>query len=209
MNFNNLIKGCIFMTAFFVFSSKAFAQIEIEAYKLLQGKYDNLKQAESDTAFRKISLIMHPIWEERKGELWLYVEQAIYSKLDKPYRQRVYKVFSKDGKVISEVYNIKDPLRFAGCWKQEKPLSQLTPDSLEKKIGCEVILTKTDKNKFSGQTGVKTCPSELYGASYATSEVSLDSDKIVSWDRGYSLEGKQVWGSEVGGYIFVNRERFR
>jgi CpeT protein len=26
---------------------------------------------------------------------------------------------------------------------------------------------------------------------------------LLSWDRGWDVNGKQVWGAEKGGYIFV------
>jgi hypothetical protein len=43
----------------------------------------------------------------------------------------------------------------------------------------------------------------LRGASYATSEVVITDEQLLSWDRGWDANGKQVWGAETGGYIFV------
>ncbi len=42
---------------------------------------------------------------------------------------------------------------------------------------------------------------------YTTSEVVLSSDRMVSWDRGWDAEGKQAWGAEKGGYVFIKRRR--
>ena len=48
---------------------------------------------------------------------------------------------------------------------------------------------------FFGTTKDKECKSLLFGASYATSEVEIFQDKILSWDRGYDSDDIQVWGS--------------
>jgi hypothetical protein len=31
----------------------------------------------------------------------------------------------------------------------------------------------------------------------------LQEDMMVSWDRGWNADDKQVWGAEKGGYEFV------
>jgi len=68
--------------------------------------------------------------------------------------------------------------------------------------GCEVILKRKDKKSYKGRTGEKTCESSLRGASFATSEVEILENKIISWDRGFNKKGEHVWGAEKGGYIF-------
>ena len=55
---------------------------------------------------------------------------------------------------------------------------------------------------FVGSTEGLACNSDLKGAIYATSIVIVSKDQLYSWDRGYDISGKQVWGSEKGGYIF-------
>ena len=71
------------------------------------------------------------------------------------------------------------------------------------KEGCQVTLKRDGKNKFSGATGDKTCPSELRGASFANSIVTVTKNEILSWDQGFDKEGKQVWGATKGGYRFI------
>lgn len=174
--------------------------------KMLAGTYHNKTQAAADSDFFEIHLKMKPIWKDRKIGNWLYVEQAVAKAQDKPYRQRVYHVYSRpNGEVVSEIFSLSNPLRFAGAWKLDKPLDQLTPDSLLSRAGCEVILTKQSingSNGYKGQTGQNTCPSDLRGASWATSEVTMTDKQLISWDRGYDKLGKQVWGATKGGYIF-------
>jgi CpeT protein len=42
----------------------------------------------------------------------------------------------------------------------------------------------------------------LRGATYATSEVIIKNQQMISWDRGYDSSDRQVWGAEKGGYVF-------
>ncbi|TAE08285.1 MAG: hypothetical protein EAZ95_17390 [Bacteroidetes bacterium] len=186
----------------FSFTPKATPPKDLElAYQYLQGHFSSEEQAKQDTAFFHITLKIAPIWKKRKGEYWLYVEQATARKPEKPYRQRVYQLKKEGKKIVSYIYTLDKPLRFAGEYAKDEPLQNLTPDSLQLKQGCEVLLSKIGKS-FSGATQKQTCPSELSGAAYATSEVTLDAQKMISWDRGWDKAGKQVWGAEKGGYIF-------
>jgi hypothetical protein len=89
-----------------------------------------------------------------------------------------------------------------GAWKLPGGLGNLTSDSLYLKEGCAVVLRRVSADAFEGGTVGKTCSSELRGAAYATSEVRLTPDVLVTWDRGYDAAGNQVWGATEGGYFF-------
>ena len=56
--------------------------------------------------------------------------------------------------------------------------------------------------KFVGSTNGKECESTMNGATYATTEVTLTSKQLLSWDRGYDARDKQVWGATMGPYKF-------
>lgn len=167
----------------------------------LCGSFSSERQSAIDSAFFDIRLSIHPIWTERADGPWLYVEQAMAGNVSRPYRQRVYRLRAlPDSTFESAVFTLSDPLRFAG---DRSALEKLLPDSLEEKKGCAVLLSWNPQQKaFVGATGVKTCSSELKGASYATSEVILTADGMKTWDRGYNREGVQVWGAVKGGYQF-------
>jgi CpeT protein len=170
------------------------------------GSFSSKEQAEKDSSYFNIELEMVQIWKDRMDGPWIYVEQAVAETKEKPYRQRVYQIKQRsDGKIESIVYSIPDPLRFAGDYQKEYPLLRLTPDSLLLKEGCEVVLYRTDHGFFEGGTVDKNCPSDLRGASYATSEVMIDRDKMITWDRGFDEKGNQVWGAAEGGYIFKKK----
>lgn len=173
----------------------------------MTGSFSSAKQAAADSAYFDISLHMARIWQHRPTTegYWLYVEQAMASRADKPYRQRVYHVY-RDGqqRLVSAVFELRKPLRFAGQYALAAPLAGLTPDSLLPRQGCEIVLVPNAQG-FEGSTGDRTCPSNLRGASFATSQVILTEQLLESWDRGFDAAGKQVWGAEKGGYRFVKQ----
>ncbi len=172
-----------------------------ELVSIMQGQYSSEAQSKKDTSYFNISLRMVPIWKD-KGH-YLYVEQAMFSKQEKPYRVRIYKISSMNDQFVSEIYTLKNEKEWIGKWKTPEKFETLNENDIELKQGCEVLLKRIDKNKYSGKTGNKTCPSELRGASYATSIVTITNNGIVSWDQGFDKNDKQVWGAENGGYEFV------
>ena len=170
----------------------------------MSGTFDSEMQAEEDTSYYNISLEMHPVWEDQEGT-WLYVEQALSSKKDKPYRQRLYKLeMPNDSTFVSYIYTLPEPEKFVGKWDDDELFSDLTPEMIEIREGCEVVMKKRGDG-FAGQTGEKTCGSTLRGATYATSKVTLTKVGIISWDQGFDENDEQVWGAEKGGYIFQKK----
>lgn len=167
---------------------------------IMQGTYSSEKQSIEDKEYFNISLRMTPIWK-KKGH-YLYVEQAMFEKQDSPYRVRIYKVSQRNNEFISEIYTLKNEKEWIGKWKTPEAFDNLAESDIELKPGCEVILKKQPDGTFIGQTGEKTCPSELRGASYASSKVTVTPTQILSLDQGFDKDGKQVWGAIKGGYIF-------
>lgn len=169
----------------------------------MKGEFSSEEQSKQDTSYFNIHLNMVGIWPQREDAIWLYIEQAVATRLDKPYRQRIYRLSEPEpGVYESEVFTIKSPLRFAN---KPELLEALSPDSLTKKTGCSVFLRKVGKKQFVGGTRGTDCSSDIKGAAYATSEVSITPKMLLSWDRGFDAEGKQAWGAEKGGYRFVRR----
>lgn len=169
----------------------------------MSGSFSSETQAKADSDYYDIRLHMVPIWKERQDGFWLYVEQAVATAQEKPYRQRVYHVqLQNDSTITSSVYELENPLRFAGAWKKDQPLETLNPDSIKSREGCTIYLKRTPQGTFTGSTPGKDCISNLRGAAYATSEVIIQRDMLLSWDRGWDKNDKQVWGAEKGGYRF-------
>ena len=175
---------------------------EVAAWMI--GTFSSEAQAAKNPAFRAVVLHVAPMWTDRPDARWLYVEQAMASTPDKPYRQRVYRLSDTPDGVDSMVYELPgDPLQRAGAWKDQNPLNDLLPDMLVPKAGCTVHLKRGSGIEWSGGTEGTGCPSTRDGATYATSEVTVTPTELRSWDRGFDASGKQVWGSTAGPYIFV------
>lgn len=174
--------------------------------KQLTGFFTTTEQAKQDTSFFDIHLHMVRIWPDRTDGVWLYVEQAESNALAKPYRQRVNHLWQVNDTLIhSQVYELPQPLRFVGAWKQTKRLNALTPDSLIGRAGCLVPLQRSSDGRFSGSTPPRTCLSTWKGAAYTTTEVLISNREMISWDRGWNQQGEQVWGSRRGGYRFIKQ----
>jgi CpeT protein len=182
-----------------------FSKDLVKLSKIMQGHYSSELQSKTDTTFFDIRLKILPIWSERKDAIWMYVEQAMSGKEDKPYRQRVYRLTeTSKGNFESAVYTLKSPLRFVGNLEM---VNKLTPDSLVLREGCAVLLKKVGRKKYLGATEYRKCSSDLRNATYATSEVTLTPKLLASWDRGYDANDKQVWGAIKSGYLFRKQKK--
>ncbi|MFA5010498.1 MAG: chromophore lyase CpcT/CpeT [Ignavibacteria bacterium] len=169
----------------------------------LQGSFSSEEQSQKDTTYFNIVLHMKRMWHDRTDGIWIYAEQASVSSADKPYKQRIYRLTQlPDGSFESAVFTFPDPLKYAGDWKSEKPLENLNPSNLTQRKGCSVFMRKNDDGSFTGSTKGKNCESDLRSAKYATSEVIIKKDAMISWDRGFNEKDEQVWGTAKGGYIF-------
>lgn len=172
-----------------------------ELFALMQGSFSSAVQAEVDSTYYNISLHMYPIWKD-KGN-FLYVEQALYSMQNKPYRQRIYEINRiSDSTFSSAVYKLDVDSLWIGKWRTPKAFDSITINDIALKEGCDVILNRVIPNHFMGKTGDNTCTSTMRGAAFARSEVEILEDKIISWDRGFDANGNYVWGAEKGPYIF-------
>jgi CpeT protein len=191
----------------FVNAQKKLNQQDLDVLKTyMVGSFNSALQAKNDSDFYEIHLHMAPIWENRKDGFWMYVEQAIVTDLNKPYRQRIYHVsLINDSTILSEVLEMKSPLRFAGAYKNIALLDKLTSDSLEARKGCGIFLHARNNGSFVGSTNKQDCLSTMRGATYATSEVIISKQMLVSWDRGWDTQSKQMWGAVKSGYQFVKQ----
>ena len=172
---------------------------------LLHGSFSSEAQSKDDTTYFNISLVMVPIWKERTDGQWMYVEQAMATKLDKPYRQRVYRLqHPGENTFTSDIYTIKNALSYAGLQNDKTKLQKLSIDSLELKDGCTVTMIKNN-DVYAGGTDGKSCSSDLRGAKYATTKITMKKGELISWDQGFDSNDKQVWGATKGGYIFIKK----
>ncbi len=175
----------------------------------LEGSFSSSRQAQEDPEnFLDIRLNTARIWEDRNDVpegVWLYVEQASARALDRPYRQRVYRLTLEDDRTIrSDIFTLPgNPQEYAGAYDDPSVFVGLDPSDLDLREGCSVYLTPDrETGAFIGSTRGEGCASELAGAAYATSEVTVTYHMLRSWDRGFDGSGEQVWGSTAGPYRF-------
>lgn len=179
-----------------------------EVAGLLTGTFDSKTQADADPkGFRAVRLVSVRVPKSRlgNGSPVLYLEQALVATPNKPYRQRFYRVEeTADGGVLSRVFEPKDPIVVSGKWRDPSDLALYGPGDVVERIGCAVRLKRTPEG-WSGGTEGTNCPSALSGARYAESDVRLSPGRMETWDRGFDVDDRQVWGSEKGPYVFERR----
>lgn len=169
----------------------------------MSGSFSSQKQSLRDTSYLDVRLHMCRIWETRTDGVWIYVEQAMATTPDAPYRQRVYRLHRNEDRVLeSAVYALPNPSAVVGACVDTAKLGTLTPEQLKLRDGCQVYLRESNGH-FEGATEGMACGSELKGAAFASTEVKIYANAIISWDRGFSASGEQVWGATKGGYIFL------
>ena len=194
---------CIGATSFQLYPDKPFELLK----KYMSGSFSSELQSRHDSDYFDIRLRMEPIWKASDAEFYLYVEQAMSTALDKPYRQRIYKVVKEsEDRFTSYIYTMNAPQRFTGKKGSDAVFSMITPDSLKVLEGCEVRLSFNSKmNQFEGATADRTCPSTRSGATHTTSKVVITANGMNSWDQGWNDSGAQVWGATKGGYEFLKK----
>ena len=174
----------------------------------MTGSFSSAAQAAADPEYRDITLEMARIWRSETDAVWLYVEQAVAARRDRPYRQRVYRLSRVDDDTfVSDIYLLPEDEAWIGAWSDPARFDALTPEALILKEGCGTVLDRLNVYTYQGGTAEKACPSELNGASFATSEVKVKPGRVESWDRGWDDQGKQIWGATRGPYVFLRSAR--
>lgn len=187
----------------------ASAQVPKPSLELLKnhliGSYSSAAQAKEDTSYYNIELEMSRIWLREQDGIWLYVEQAMASRKDKPYRQRIYHLTQRDDSTfISTVCTLDSMHLFVGAYTDVARFNGLKPSDARPLPGCALVLHWRNGH-FVGSTNGRECINAWGKAAYATSEVDIAPGMLISWDRGYDAQDTQVWGAEKGGYRFVKR----
>jgi CpeT protein len=153
-------------------------------------------------------LVICPVAVPELGEHVLYVEQAKLDQLATPYRQRLYVVepgADPSAQARSRVFELDRPKDFVGLCDDAGGAS-ISIGDVDEKPGCAVELDyDAVSDTFQGGTRGHDCSSALAGASYATSEVTLNALELRSWDRGFDAGDTQVWGATDGPYVFERK----
>ena len=147
--------------------------------------------------------------EERYAAIQLTGLDRYADHQDEPYRQRVYHVTRVGGDLFeSAVYSLPEDASWTGAWRNPGRFDAISAGDLEARDGCAILL-RPHEGTFTGSTLGRLCTSSLRGATFATSEVVITEDELISWDRGFNDAGEQVWGAVKGGYVFSKLEDYR
>ncbi|XP_075075089.1 chromophore lyase CRL, chloroplastic isoform X4 [Nicotiana tabacum] len=115
------------------------------------------------------------------GSKVLYFEQAFWRTPHKPFRQRFFMVKPCAKELKCDVEDIAE---------------HLTTIHLKR---CE----RGKRCLYEGSTPADGFPNSWNGATRCTSELAvLKNNEIHAWDRGYDVDGNQVWGVKGGPYEF-------
>jgi len=186
-----------------VFSSSVYSQsksLELLA-GWLEGVFSSELQAAADTSFSSVRLEMRRIAQTNSDAIWFYVEQAMNNKPEKPYRQRLQRVYQNENTFISETFEFPNPLSYTGGRGVDSiPFTMLTI-----RHGCAVYIQQVDDQHFAGKTLDQQCLSSHRGAHFATTEIVIRANGLYTWDRGFNAYGEQVWGSKTSGYHFLRQ----
>lgn len=172
---------------------------------MLSGEFDSSGQAAETSSYYNVHLWGCEAEAQGLDGMALYIEQALSTNQNNPYRQRLYILTelepSEDGlpRAQSTIYQFESPTGLVGtCAEGNLPSFEL--DELDLREGCEVELTWNGTSFLGGTTG-QECSSSM-GGDYSVSDIEIFDDRIESWDRGYYDSGVQAWGATDGPYVF-------
>ncbi|MCC5794876.1 MAG: DUF1330 domain-containing protein [Chromatiales bacterium] len=171
--------------------------------RLQTGSFTSAAQARQDERYDEVIWHIVEIWPgQATGERWIYTEGWLPD-AESPYMQRIARYSQReDGSIVAARYQLPDPSRFIGGWKETERFAGLDRASLVGLPGCETVMARTGPQRFEGGTVGTGCLNTHRGASYAVSQTVLDERGLVNWDRGFAEDGSQRWGPVAGGYRF-------
>jgi hypothetical protein len=141
--------------------------------------------------------------------VFLYQEQALSDNLGKPYRQRFLRIsLVKNSKLVESAgFKPPKPESWIGLCNQPEEKRLVSSNDLGK-TECSVFLHK-EGNNYVGETQPGGCPTNFKGAVKITNQITLHSQGMDTWDRGYDGQGNIIWGAkeEPYQYLWLNSPR--
>ena len=169
-----------------------------EYVKRITGTFSTLEQHKTDSTFDDVRVYTKLIRKDVNGIYWIYTEQG-ETKNYKPYRQRVYQLALVDGYIKQRIYYLNDITKHT--FFQPKTIKGITLADIKLKPGCDLNI-RLKGTYYGGDTDDKNCIATFRGSSYTTTNFEVHKDYVKSWERGWSKDDKQVWGSSKGHYIY-------
>ncbi|MEQ8466360.1 CpcT/CpeT family chromophore lyase [Coleofasciculus sp. E1-EBD-02] len=185
----------------------------------MAGQFDNQQQALAEPVwYVHLHLWQRPIPLFSDDSLTLFAEQAPITNLDRPYRQRILRLYQSDQSSTGlqvQYYQIKNPdaVRGAGC--HPELLQQLTRDDIIGLPDCRlnVQMQQIGLNNYEFTTtsaSDRPCRFSYQGNNYQVSlGFEVTADEFRSYDKGIDPStGKATWGALLGPFRFTKRQDF-
>jgi CpeT protein len=177
-----------------------------EVVKHLTGIMDTTQQAATNPKAPSVRMTtckvtVNTVKTMRKPVIYLYQEQALTNKLEKPYRQRFLRISpSKNNTIESAGFKPLNPEKLINLCNQPDTERTFKMEEIGKSE-CSVFLKKQG-NDYIGETQKGGCPSNYKGAVKITNKIILHSTGMDTFDRGYDANGKILWGAKNEPYQF-------
>lgn len=181
-------------------------QIDLLKSRLLK-VYDSSNQSlfqpdYFDVTIKHCEVNVTNVPKSESSSIFMLVEQAISTFVDRPYRIRFVKLKYDQATdtYLSVNFEPENPRQWSGtCYSDEVTTVDYQQFSDAK---CTIELKKIGDD-FVGSTPEQGCKSEFNGATVFRSRTTISDGKILSWDQGFDDFGNQVWGAVKGPYQFV------
>lgn len=174
------------------------------------GEFSSQEQATFDARFTSAELRLVEIWPGEGPFRWVYAEQFLTERAQRPFRQRIYRFSSlPDGRILMAELTMPRATDFAGAWRRPELLDSLTPQQLSLREGCEIWLTRQPGGEYKGQTRVGHCATDFGGATTLVQYLWIGPDSVRLLDRAYDNGAHQRWGSPGEGYVYLRKGMLR
>lgn len=171
-----------------------------------EGSYTSERQAQGDSTYANERLEIRRIWLERTDGTWFVVERFLASNSDVPLQQLVMNLRAVEDNITEiRLYAWKAAEKTRGLWKNLERASDFSFSDLGLMRGCEMYFQR-NATTFLGGTHGTACRSNVDGASYVSYSMSISATSIALWERGFTAENKQVFGSVKGPYYYLKQK---
>ena len=159
----------------------------------------------TDNGLRMHHMIINT-WELTDSSAWVYEEIDFALHEEKIYRQLVWQIIELPDRTLkTRQYLVTKPWLFAGAWKSEYLMKQLSSEYLADSSVCNLTFVYNEKRFFLGDTPKQGCPNHYKKAIKFTSQDCLDATQYEFWERGWDSDNNIVWGDKVSGIQFARK----
>ena len=156
------------------------------------GHFSNKEQVKNEPFMREQEqeIIIRPIFKNRPGEFWVYMEFFSPGLIDKPLDQRIEQYVRVDRDTFRmEVYYLTEPEKYINEWKKENPFDNLSiKRDLIRDENCDLLIVPTEGKRYHFSTlHPEDVICDMKGSSGATKFIDMYFDLS---DRGYNTRFK-------------------